>query len=222
MATATLPAAKHQIGERRFVLDGLDWDGYETLLRLFPRTRMTYDRGVVELMSPLYVHEHYRKRLALLIETLADELEIPYIAAGSTTFRRQLLDRGLEPDESYYLDSIVRLNNRMDINLDVDPPPDLAVEVDITSSSLDRIGIYAAIGVAEVWRFDGEIFTVQLLRADRIYELSQSSRAFGFLPIGDIPGRLLDAQFPDEMRWGKACRAWVRDVVAPHFRDDPR
>jgi Uma2 family endonuclease len=222
MATATLPAAKHQIGERRFVLDGVDWEGYETLLRLFPRTRMTYDRGVVELMSPMYVHELYRKRLASLIETLADELEIPYIAAGSTTFRRQLLDRGLEPDESYYLTSIGRLNNRMDINLDVDPPPDLAVEVDITSSSLDRMGIYAALGVPEVWRFDGEIFTVQLLRADRFYALSQSSRAFGFLPIGDIPGRLLDARFPDEMRWGKACRAWVRDVVAPHFRDDPR
>jgi Uma2 family endonuclease len=222
MVTATLPGAKQDTGERRFVIHGVDWDGYEALLKLLPRTRMTYDRGVVELMSPMYIHELYRKRLASLIEILADELEIPYIAAGSTTFRRQLLDRGLEPDESYYLDSIARLNNRMDINLDVDPPPDLAVEVDITSSSLDRMGIYAALGVPEVWRFDGEIFTVQLLRADGIYELSESSRAFGFLPIGDIPGRLLDAQFPDEMRWGKACRAWVRDVVAPPFRDYPR
>jgi Uma2 family endonuclease len=227
MATAVEPlkTARKLEAEQRVVLRGVGWEGYETLLRMVGdgHVRLACDGEDVELMSPSRDHEAYAALIGRIIDTVTEELDIPCQSLRSTTWRKRAKEKGLEADDCYYLSSLDRIRGkRGNLDLAVDPPPDLAVEVEISRSALNRMEIYAALGVPEVWRFDGEIFTVQLLRADRFYELSQSSRAFGFLPIGDIPGRLLDAQFPDEMRWGKACRAWVRDVVAPHFRDDPR
>jgi Uma2 family endonuclease len=219
MATATLPGAKKEVGERRFVLYGIDWDGYETFLKLLPRTRMTYDRGVLELMSPLSIHEVYKRRLGRLIEIVGDVLKIPYIAAGSTTFKRRLVERGLEPDESFYLGSIGRLTNRMEFDLEVDPPPDLAVEVDITSSSLDRLSIYAALGVPEVWRFDSEVLMVHVLRPGQGYETCASSAAFPYLPLDDVVNQLFLTTYPDDLTWSRVCRVWVRRVVAPRYRE---
>jgi len=219
--TSTVSPATSRQGEHRFVIQGIDWDGYETLLKIMPRVRITYDRGVVELMSPLFPHELYKSRLGRLIEIMAEELDIPIITAGSTTYKRLVLDRGLEPDESYYLGGYDRLTDRGRIHLDVDPPPDLAVEVDITSSSLDRMGIYAALGVREVWRFDGESLTIQLLQKDKTYALSNMSLAFPFLPVSEIPDLILDGEANDETQWGKLVRRWVKDIVVPRAGHDP-
>jgi Uma2 family endonuclease len=221
MATTTLPAAKQEVGELRFLIHGIDWEGYETLLKLLPRTRMTYDRGSVEFMSPLYRHENYAARLGRMLETLTEELDLPLRSSRSTTFRLKAKDRGLEPDQSYYLANAHRLKGLKTIDLQVEPPPDLSVEVDITSSSLDRMGIYASLRVPEVWRFDGEDLTIHLLRDDGTYEHAQTSAAFPFLPIGELPAFLLDDQYDDETPWVKAFRAWVRDVVEPRFREYP-
>ncbi len=215
MATAATPATEAQLGERRFVVHGVDWDGYEALLRIMPGVRITYDRGVVELMSPQFPHELYRRRIGRLIEIVAEELEIAIVGAGSTTFKRRVLDRGLEPDECFYLGGYDRLASLATIDLDVDPPPDLAIEVDISSSSLDKMGIYAALQIREVWRFDGESLTVAVLDEGGGYRPSSTSLAFPFLPIADIPPLILDPAAGDDSRLGREYRAWVRDVVAP-------
>ena len=111
MATATDPRASTDVGERRFVLYNVGWSGYQTLLTLFENggPRLTYDRGNVELMAPMLRHERPKKLLAYIVEAITDELEIPRVGAGSTTFKSEILDRGLEPDDCFYLANAHRL-----------------------------------------------------------------------------------------------------------------
>jgi Uma2 family endonuclease len=150
-----------------------------------------------------------------MIDTITEELAIRIVAVGSTTFNREAVDRGLEPDECYYIANAGRIVKWDRIDLDVDPPPDLAVEVDITRSSLDRVGIYAALGVPEVWRFDGVEFEVLLLGADRNYTRSEQSAAMPFLPMSELADFLKDYESGDDSRWGRSFREWVRTTLLP-------
>ena len=120
-------------GEQRFLLQAIDWGTYETFLRALgdrSGVRLTYDRGNLELMSPPPPHEIYKTLLGRLVAMLMEELDIPVKRCGSTTFRSQDLDRGLEPDECFYLRSAPRVRDWARIDLSIDPPPDLAIEVE--------------------------------------------------------------------------------------------
>ena len=108
-------------------------------------------------MTTSPIHEIYKHLLGRMVDTIGEELDIPMFGQGSTTFNREDVDRGLEPDECYYIANAGRVADRSQLNLETDPPPDLAIEIEITRNVLDRLGIYAALGVPEVWRFDGEI-----------------------------------------------------------------
>src|SRR5262249_45118647 len=145
----------------RFLVEGVSWASYESLLHDFRErgARMTYDRGRLEFMMPLYPHESYGHLIGRLIEMFAFEMNIPIHGGRSTTLKRELLQHGLEPDESYWIQNEARMRGKKDLDLEADPPPDLAVEIDITSSSLPRMSIYASLSVAEVWRFDGAVVT---------------------------------------------------------------
>jgi Uma2 family endonuclease len=215
MATASATKTEVGSGELRFVVHGVDWEGYEALLKIMPRVRMTYDRGSVEFMSPLFIHEHYSALLRKLVEYLAEELDIDYLPAGSTTYRKKNMERGLEPDGCFYFASARRIRSIRSFDSEIDPPPDLAIEVDITSSSLDRMEIYATLGVPEVWRFDGETFSIALLQEDSVYADSERSAAFPYVPIGDVPALLLDPDGNSMRRWAGKVRAWIRDEVVP-------
>jgi Uma2 family endonuclease len=131
-----------------------------------------------------------------------------------------MADRGLEPDECYYIANAGKIGSQRTPDLDVDPPPDLAIEIEITSSLLDKLDIYAGIGVPEIWRYDGEALTVLLLQPDRTYAVSESSASFPFLPMNEFV-RILQAHDPDdETRWGRSFRTWVREVLLPIYRND--
>jgi Uma2 family endonuclease len=130
---------------------------------------MTYDRGRLEFMMPLHPHESYGHLLGRLIEMFAFEMNIPLHGGRSTTLKRELAQRGLEPDESYWIQNEPRMRGKKDLDLDTDSPPDLAVEIDITSSSLPRMPICADLGALEVWRFDGSALTFLGLQADQQY-----------------------------------------------------
>ncbi len=209
-------------GELRFSIPGVDWEGYEALLKIVgdrATIRVTYDRGFVELMSPLYKHDRYGNLLGRMVETITEELGLPLAASGSTTFRRKILDRGLEADESYYLENAHRLPRDGEIDLEVIPPPDLAIEVEITNSILKRLDIYAALGVPEIWRFDGETLAVLLLGPEGAYAPSLKSRAFPFLPMVEIVRFLVEHVPGEDTPWARSFRAWVRDVLLPLHRD---
>ena len=137
------------------VLENIDWRTYTRLLRVFqerPGFRLTYDRGTLEIMSPRLEHEKPAYLLGRFIDVLTEELNMPCIAGRSVTLPRRRKGRGLGPDNCYWIANAPRVQGRRELDLRVDPPPDLAIEVDVPSSSLDRMSICAALGVPEVWR----------------------------------------------------------------------
>lgn len=212
---------------QRFVQHGVNWPTYEKVLDVFGDRpiRITYDRGTLELMSPLPIHEVFKCLFLRLLDSLSDELDFGMKACGSTTFRRQDLERGLEPDECFYLANLSRVQNWTVIDLTVDPPPDLAIEIDNTNSSLDRMGIYAALGVPELWRFDGESLQAYEL-ADGVYAPRPRSPTFPFLPLAEIVPLLHQSvTIADDRELRRNVRSWVRDRVVPlwqHWKSRPQ
>ena len=154
--------------EQRVLLANASWQTYERLVaereeRRSPR--FFYDRGVLEIVSPSAEHDVTSRIFAVLVELLAEEADTDIENAGSTTYKREDLARGFEPDECFYFGgnaARVRelVRDKGNIEFDAgDPPPDLVLEVDITSPSLNKLPIYARLGVTEVWRHDGERFS---------------------------------------------------------------
>ena len=223
MANAVEPNVKPALGPERFVFYDVGWEGYQALLKLTEnrRVRVTYDRGKAEVMAPLPIHEIYKALFGRLVEAIGEELDIQLFAQASTTFSREDLDKGLEPDECFYIDSANLVRDRAKLNLDVDPPPDLVIEVDITSSSIDRQGIYAAMGVPEIWRFDGDTLSVLLLSGQGSYEPSSASASFPFLPMAEVARFIRHFDRSNDTRWAKEFRAWLRGEILPKLgRED--
>lgn len=211
-------------GEQRILLPGVSWQAYETLLREFDGRpiRLTYDQGSLEIMTLSFGHERYKKLLGRLIEGLADELGIDFTSGGSVTIRQEEAKRGLEADECYWIQNEALIRGKMELDLRVDPPPDLAIEIDLTRSSLDRMAIYAGLGVREVWRFDGETLRVYRLRASKKYEECEHSPTFPDLPLGEVLRTLGMIEGQSEARLVRSFRAWVREHVLPATRASKR
>jgi Uma2 family endonuclease len=211
MSTAPRENAK----EQRFVLHNLDWPSYQAIAKALNghHVRLTYDHGRLEFMTISHGHERCSNLLGRLVETLTEELDIPLQSGGSTTFGREDLDRALEPDQCYYIQHEPAVRDKDEIDLDVDPPPDLAVEIDISRSSLNRLGIYAAMPVPEVWRFDGEKLRVYLLQSDGSYDESSKSSIFPFLQITAVETFLKRRYEMNETQLVRAFRKWVREQI---------
>ena len=195
-------------------LSAVDWQTYSRLLRAFaerPAIRLTYDRGELEIMSPLLEHDDDGELLGELVFTLTDELGLPLKRGGSTTLRRRLKQRGIEADKCFWIANAHRMAGRRRLALRTDPPPDLAIEVDVTCSSLDRMSIYAALGVPEVWRLQGDTLTFHILGADGDYATADCSRAFPQITPADLLGFLQEArQAGDENVVIRRFRKWIR------------
>lgn len=207
----------HPGSEQRLILNFVDWDAYVTIgdaLPDRPRLRMTYDRGRLEFRTTSPEHERLKRWLSRLLETIAEEYNMPIAPFGSMTFRRPELDRGLEPDECYWI-----AHERDVRNLDAweptrDPPPDLVIEIEVSRSALDRMGIYAAMGVPEVWRFDGETFHIHLQQGDRTYQEAEASPTFPGLPTGGIVPFVRRSETEDCLTRIRNFRTWVREQLA--------
>jgi Uma2 family endonuclease len=207
MSTVQIPS--HQ----RFLLPSVPWRSYERMLRAFadrPGVRLTYDRGVLEIMTLSHGHENRGHLLGRFVVVLTEELGLPLKSGGSTTLRRRKRRRGLEPDECYWVANEALVRDKDVINLLRDPAPDLAMEIDITHSSLDRLGIYAALGVPEIWRFDGQHLTFHVLGADGQYSAAESSLTFPQLTPADLLAFLNLRGQMDENAVVRQFRTWVR------------
>ncbi len=199
------------------VLHGIGWDGYMKLLEVVGdrHVRINYDRGDAEIRSPLGIHEVRKLRLAKVIDFVCEECEIDCMPLGSTTYHRHEMDRGLEPDDCFYLASIAMLPRRIDRYTKIEIPPDLAIEVDVTSSSLDRIDIYGQLGVPEIWRSDDEDLIILLRNPDGSYSESLKSLSFPFLDRNEVAARALGHWADVDVTWSRRLRHWVREVVVP-------
>ncbi len=162
------------------VLHNISWNSYKQIadaLQDETPAHLTYDRGQLEIMVLSFQHENIKKLISMLFERLADDLEIDFCPAGSTTFQKEALERGFEPDESYYIENADYVRGRKAINLDFDPPPDMTIEIeiDISRSSVNRMNIFAAIGIREVWRYSSSGMEFTALH-DSKYEVVGESK----------------------------------------------
>lgn len=200
--------------EQRVVLQGVSWATYERLLHDLKDSsspRLTFDRGVLEVMSPSPEHEESNRTIALLVEVLAEEFGIDIRNLGSTTFRREDLGQGFEPDSCFYVRNEARMRGKRDIDLATDPPPDLIVEVDITSPSLAKLPLYARVGVPEVWRYDGERMTIYRLAGDD-YEIAEASGVLAGVTGRDMTRFLDESRTQRRTLWLRVVREWARTL----------
>jgi Uma2 family endonuclease len=198
--------------ETRILLPNISWDIFEALAASdCAGVRFTYDRGLLEIMSPSVEHEWFHKLLGRMVEAMTEELNIPLRSGGATTLKIQLKQKGLEPDECYYVLNEHRVRGKRDIDLTTEPPPDLAIEVDISHSSLDKMSIYADHGVPELWFYDGESLRVFKLQDNGEYGRQQQSFAFPFLDISQIQRFMERCEESDETTWIRSFRDWVRE-----------
>ena len=195
-------------------LSGISWHTYESLLNELSTSRclrLTYYRGNLEIMVPSPEHERYKEITGRFVETLAEELELDIEPLGSTTFKQPELS-GAEPDKCFYIKNVDSIQGKTRINLQQDPPPDLVVEIDITSSSKDRFAVYAEMGVPEIWRYDGNKFTINLLKDDK-YIVVDESLAFPNLPLTEISNFLRNAGSKKYLEVVREFRDWVRGQI---------
>lgn len=181
---------KAPVTERqRLVLYGVSWTEYTRLLRSFEdrHIRLTYDRGTLEIMTLTHEHESDNFILGQLVVALTQALKLPLKGGGSTTFRKRKKQKGLEPDNCYWIAHADAVRGKKKIDLRTDPPPDLAIEVDITHSSINRMRIYASLGIPEVWRLSKKGLGFYLL-TDGKYVSVATSPTF---PIAITPADLM-------------------------------
>ncbi len=202
----------------RVILPNISWQTYQSLTRDFdqePAIRLTYDQGLLEIRMPLDPHETYKKLLGRLVEAATEELDIEIRSLGSRTCDREDLAKGLEPDQCYYIQNEALVRGVEQIDLNQLPPPDLALEIDITSSSINRMSIYAALEVPEVWRYNGQTLVILRLYNGE-YVSHDRSIAIPVLTAEAILKFLALRTTIGETSLVKQFRQWVRESAASY------
>jgi Uma2 family endonuclease len=217
MATATEDETVLHPAERGLVLRDVPWGDYVKMLQILGErhVHVTYNEGTMEVRMPSQRHEQAAQLLGLFIPKLAEALEVDYEPLGMTTWRRPDLEKGLESDQCYYIRNAAVVRLRDELDLERDPPPDLAVEVDITSSSLDRMAIYAELRVPEVWRYDGQRLTIYQLQPNGRYRARPTSLSFPGLRPADVERFLERGLTTPKLQWSREIRDWVRNELVP-------
>lgn len=197
--------------EQKVIIEHVSWQTYERLLTdLADRSapRLTYDCGVLEIMSPTSRHEELNHNLALIVTILAATLDLDVRNLGSTTFRREDLNRGFEPDSCFYIEHEAAVRGIAKLDLNHDPPPDLVIEINITSGSLDKFPIYRQVGVPEIWRYDSHRLTIFHLLSDE-YQARESSRAFREIKAADLAQLLQASLSQPSTQWLTSLQDWA-------------
>ena len=200
---------------QRVLLRNISWDEFEQILdELGDRraSRFAYYKGTLEIMVPLAGHEDGKEIIGDLVKILLEELNIEFRSLGSTTFKRRDMVSGVEPDACFYIQNEAEIRGRVLIDLNFDPPPDLAIEIDITSKSEIKKDSYQALGVSELWIYDGRSLVINLLQ-NRQYVETNQSQIFANLPIVEvIPRYVAQSKVEGRNVAIKAFRAWVAEM----------
>lgn len=203
--------------ELRAVLGGVAKEDYRKFLDALGdyNLRHTYDGWSLEMMSPRKDHDWIKRLIGRMIETLAYEFNISIQSIGSTTLTSDQAERGLQPDEAYYVAHELQVRGKDIFEPDVDPPPDLVVEVDVTHSSVARLPVFAELAVPEVWRHDGKSLHFLTLTAEGQYCEADRSAAFPFLTPRDINEAIERRHTTDENSLIRSFIESVRDRPTP-------
>ncbi|HYH66752.1 MAG TPA: Uma2 family endonuclease [Urbifossiella sp.] len=213
--TATPPPTRSNKSPRdRVFLMGVSWDDFRRMrhaMRFNRSVRFAFDRGELEIMTIGLEHDKDSNFLGHLIEVLTEELGLPLVRGGSVTIGRKRLKRAIEPDKCYWIGNATAIAGVKRLDLRIHPPPDLAVEVDVTHSSLDRFGVYAKLGVVELWRLDGDDLRVRVRSATGRYDEVPTTPTFPGLDPAELIPFLREARetaYQNEVT--RRFREWVR------------
>ncbi|MBW4635583.1 MAG: Uma2 family endonuclease [Iphinoe sp. HA4291-MV1] len=195
----TIPIKNIQLNPGSMItIHNVTWEQFEAILEEREaegiRTRIAYSKGTLEIMSPLPAHERPHRIIGDIVKALLDAQERDWEDFGATTFRKKAKAAGLEPDTCFYIQNAQQMRDRMRIDMTVDPPPDLAIEADVTS--LTTLDIYEALEVPEVWVYTPEKFTINVL-TDGKYVESSTSPTFPDLPILELVPKLVKQAFAE-------------------------
>ena len=213
MTTLLEPPRVMEVLTDGVLLHNIGWSTYESLLRDHPDAaspRFTYDRGDLLIMVTSPEHERINRTINLLVELLAEELEVESCAFGSTTYKRKDLKHGFEPDSCFYFKNEAQMRGKKRLNLAVDPPPELVVEIDITSPSLRKLPLFAAFGIREVWRFDGKEVEILILQSGE-YCTNEDSLALQKVTATAISDFVQASFKTGRLEWIKKVRSWAQE-----------
>lgn len=198
---------------QKLILQGVGWDFYERILEEFADSNalhFAYDDGFLEVEVPTPKHEFPNRVLQDLVTFISVELGVDVLNAGSTTFRKRSKAKGVEPDTCFYIQNELQIRGKMEIDLQKDPPPDLAIEVDITSPSLNKLPIYAALGVPEVWLYKGnKVEFLKLVGAG--YRKVEKSIALPILSSEKATEFLQKGLKESSTKWIREIREWINE-----------
>lgn len=213
--TAAQPktTAETPLGEQRVVFHNISWQAYEQILAALGESRssrLTYDRGTLEITMPLEEHETAIRLIELFIRILVEELGLKIKTMGSTTLNRSDLQKGAEPDNCYYIQNQPKVAGKK-VDLNTDPPPDLIAEVDITHTDINKLDLYASMGVPEFWRYNGEVLRIYQLQEGQYTEVENSPTFYW--KIKERLYQFLQEAKLDEVQASKNFRNWVQQKV---------
>jgi len=210
MKSAALISGKPQ----RFLLYEADWQQYVQLRRSLDERGqhafVTFDGHRIELMSPSLEHDRASELVGQLVRAIARVTRTEYISGGSTTFKRRERQRGLEPDKCFWIANHAAICGIKRIDLRIHPPPDLAIEVEVSRRLLDRKSIYARLGIPEIWVYNGKVFRMLKLNDEQQYEPAESSVAFPMVRFAGVERLLQRAGTIGELEWQVHLEKWVR------------
>src|SRR5262249_29360343 len=204
--TRAIPATDQLV-----VLHNVSWETYLRLLEDLAdqsSIRVAFENGDMEIMSPTAEHEELNRTVARFLEAVAAALDLDIRSLGSTTFKRKDVTRGFEPDSCFYLQNAAAIKGKTRLDLNIDPPPDLVIEIDITSGSLNKLPIYAALGVQEIWQYrDGKVDILLLKGAS--YLDAEFSSTLPFVSAKDVLYFLELSRTERHAAWMKAVHEWI-------------
>lgn len=213
------PLLDSLVPKQQFVFDDLSWQQYEKLLESLGerRLRHTFAEGSLEVVTPSYGHESSKSLVGGFVEMMCRHCRLPRRSAGSTTMKKQQWERGLEPDECFYIgkQSATAMRGKEEFDADKDPPPDLVIEVDVTATSKHRIEMYRRMGVPEVWRCKNYAVTFLGLGKDRRYRAIKRSRHFPFLSSERLTQFVELRHELDDTELELQFEEWVREQIKP-------
>ena len=197
---------------QQLLLQDISWQDFEEILAELGEhrsSRISYSNGVLEIMVPLPEHEKDKEIIGDIVKILLDELEIAFESLGSTTFKNKQMNQAVEPDACFYIKNYQAVIGKDRLDLSSDPPPDLAVEIDITNRT--QLDNYLRLGVPELWRYTRKAFQINLLEGDRYIE-SPISPSFPEIPVIELIERCIkQAQTEGRSKAIRAFKKWVQE-----------
>ncbi|MBD2016747.1 Uma2 family endonuclease [Microcoleus sp. FACHB-53] len=201
----------------QLLLKNVNWQQFQDILNNLGESRsarLSYSQGTLEIMTPLPEHEDNKVIIGDFVKAILEEMDIEFRSLGSTTFENEAMRQAVEPDDCFYIQKEAKIRGKKRLNLEIDPPPELAIEIDITSRT--KFNNYQELGVTELWRYNGKKLEINILQSGK-YVQSGTSLAFPNLPMADVLHDFVEqSKVRGRNATMKAFRAWVREQLARH------